>query len=60
MENRSHALMTGIFTLVLVAAAILAGLWFNRDRTERVPFQLWFGPAIPGRLPGSDRERSHS
>jgi phospholipid/cholesterol/gamma-HCH transport system substrate-binding protein len=51
MENRSHALMTGIFTLVLLAAAILAGLWFNRDRTERVPFQIVTTQSIPGLNP---------
>ena len=51
MENRSHALMTGIFTLVLVAAAILAGLWFNRDRTERIPFQIATTQSIPGLNP---------
>lgn len=51
MENRSHALMTGIFTLVLLAAAILAGLWFNRDRTERIPFQIATTQSIPGLNP---------
>ena len=51
MENRSHALMTGIFTLVLLAAAILAGMWFNRDRTERVPFQILTTQSIPGLNP---------
>ncbi|WP_332879037.1 MlaD family protein [Massilia sp. S19_KUP03_FR1] len=51
MENRSHALMTGIFTLVLLAAAVLAGLWFNRDRTERIPFQIATTQSIPGLNP---------
>jgi phospholipid/cholesterol/gamma-HCH transport system substrate-binding protein len=51
MENRSHALMTGIFTLVLLVAAILAGLWFNRDRTERIPFQIVTTQSIPGLNP---------
>jgi phospholipid/cholesterol/gamma-HCH transport system substrate-binding protein len=51
MENRSHALMTGIFTLVLLATAVLAGLWFNRDRTERVPFQILTTQSIPGLNP---------
>lgn len=40
MENRSHALMTGIFTIALLIATVLAGIWFNRDRTERVPYQI--------------------
>ena len=51
MENRSHALMTGIFTLVLLVAAVLAGLWFNRDRTERIPFQIVTTQSIPGLNP---------
>ncbi|HEU4850591.1 MAG TPA: MlaD family protein [Telluria sp.] len=51
MENRSHALMTGIFTLVLVAAAILAGIWFNRDTVERVPYMIATTQSIPGLNP---------
>ena len=34
MENRSYALMTGVFTIALAIAAVLAGMWFNRDRSE--------------------------
>ena len=29
MENRSHALMAGLFTLLLGTAAILAAWWFG-------------------------------
>ena len=31
MENRAHALAAGLFTLVLAAALVAAGLWFRRD-----------------------------
>ena len=31
MENRAHALAAGLFTLILAAALIAAGLWFRRD-----------------------------
>ena len=31
MENRAHALAAGLFTLVLIAALVAAGLWFRRD-----------------------------
>jgi len=48
MENRSHALMTGFFTITLLVAAVLFGLWFNRDRVERVPYQLATTQAVPG------------
>jgi len=48
MENKSHALLAGIFTLVLLAAAIAAGLWLNRDRTQWVPYQIATRLSIPG------------
>jgi len=51
MENRSHALMTGFFTIALVIAAVLAGIWFNRDRVERVPYQIATTQSIPGLNP---------
>jgi len=31
VENRAHALAAGLFTLVLAAALVAAGLWFRRD-----------------------------
>lgn len=40
MENKSHAFLAGLFTIGLVAAVILTLLWFNRDNTERVPYDL--------------------
>jgi phospholipid/cholesterol/gamma-HCH transport system substrate-binding protein len=51
MENRSHALMTGFFTIALLVAAVLAGIWFNRDRTERVPYEIATTQSIPGLNP---------
>ncbi|AZY47807.1 MlaD family protein [Bordetella avium] len=33
MENRSHALLAGVFTLVLLVAAALVAVWVGRDRT---------------------------
>jgi phospholipid/cholesterol/gamma-HCH transport system substrate-binding protein len=51
MENRSHALMTGLFTIALLIAAVLAGLWFNRDRSERVPYVIATTESIPGLNP---------
>ena len=51
MENRSYALMTGVFTIALVVAAILAGMWFNRDRTELVPYEIVTTQSIPGLNP---------
>ena len=51
MENRSHALMTGFFTIALLIGAVLAGIWFNRDRVERVPYQIATSQSIPGLNP---------
>src|SRR5438128_3800752 len=31
MENRAHALVAGLFALVLAAALVAAGLWFRKD-----------------------------
>ena len=51
MENRSHALMTGFFTIALLVATVLAAIWFNRDRVERVPYQIATVQSIPGLNP---------
>ncbi|MES2858108.1 MAG: MlaD family protein, partial [Pseudomonadota bacterium] len=51
MENRSHALMTGFFTIILLVAAVLFGVWFNRDRVEREPYLLATTMSVPGLNP---------
>ncbi len=51
MENRSYALMTGFFTVALLVAAILVGLWLNRDRTETHPYEIVTTQTIPGLNP---------
>jgi phospholipid/cholesterol/gamma-HCH transport system substrate-binding protein len=51
MENRSHALMTGFFTIALLIAAVLAGIWLNRDRVERLPYLIATTQSIPGLNP---------
>jgi len=51
MENRSHALTTGFFTITLLIAAILFGLWFNRDRVERAPYLIATAQSVPGLNP---------
>jgi phospholipid/cholesterol/gamma-HCH transport system substrate-binding protein len=51
MENRSHALTTGFFTITLLIAAILFGLWFNRDRVERIPYLIATAQSVPGLNP---------
>jgi phospholipid/cholesterol/gamma-HCH transport system substrate-binding protein len=51
MENKSHAVIAGLFTLVLLAAAVFIGLWLHRDRTEWVPYQIATRLSIPGLNP---------
>jgi phospholipid/cholesterol/gamma-HCH transport system substrate-binding protein len=40
MENRAHALLAGIFTVLLVAAVIGFALWLGRDTTIRKSYTL--------------------
>ncbi len=51
MENKSHALIAGLFTIVLLAAAILLSMWFNRDRVTRVPYEIATKLSVPGLNP---------
>jgi phospholipid/cholesterol/gamma-HCH transport system substrate-binding protein len=54
MENKSHALTAGLFTLLLLAAAIWVALWFNRDNTDYVPYVIPTEQSIPGLYPQAD------
>ena len=51
MENKAHALLAGLFTVVLVIAAILIALWFRRDRTDQVPYEIATKLSVPGLNP---------
>jgi len=51
MENKAHALMAGIFTIVLLIAAALIAMWFNRDREERIPYEIATNLSVPGLNP---------
>jgi phospholipid/cholesterol/gamma-HCH transport system substrate-binding protein len=51
MENKSHALVAGLFTIVLLAATVFIGLWLNRDRVEWVPYQIATPLSVPGLNP---------
>ena len=54
MENKAHALIAGLFTVVLLAAAILGVMWFNSDRVERVPYEIATKLSVPGLNPQAD------
>jgi phospholipid/cholesterol/gamma-HCH transport system substrate-binding protein len=51
MENKAHALMAGIFTIVLLVAAVLIALWFNRDRVDHIPYEIATRLSVPGLNP---------
>ena len=51
MENKAHALIAGLFTIVLLTAAVLIGLWLNRDQVEWVPYQIATKLSVPGLNP---------
>lgn len=53
MENKSHAFMTGLFTLLLGAAIVLAILWFKRDTVERVPYDVVTHGSVTGLSPNA-------
>jgi len=51
MENRSHALWAGFFTLTMFCAAVFAGIWLNRDKTVRTEYQIATMRAVSGLNP---------
>lgn len=53
MENKSHALIAGLFIIVLSVAVALAALWFDRDTTERLPYELVTTASVAGLSPES-------
>ncbi|MFZ6654305.1 MlaD family protein [Undibacterium sp. TJN19] len=48
MENRSHALMAGFFTIALLTLAILMAVWLGRDKIKRVPYEIVTKAAVSG------------
>lgn len=51
MENRSHALLAGLFTLVLLIAAAAVAFWLGRDRTTLLPYELLSSQSVSGLSP---------
>lgn len=48
MENKAHALVAGLFLLVLGAAMIAVTLWFEGDRAERMQAWVVTTSEVPG------------
>lgn len=51
MENKAHALLAGLFTLALLAAAVVIAMWLGRDETELVPYEIATKLSVPGLSP---------
>ena len=51
MENRSHALLAGIFTVLLALGIIAAAMWLNRDTEARTPYVLTTTGSVAGLNP---------
>jgi phospholipid/cholesterol/gamma-HCH transport system substrate-binding protein len=51
MENRSHALIAGIFTVLLSIGIVVAAMWLNRDTQERTPYVLTTTGSVAGLNP---------
>jgi phospholipid/cholesterol/gamma-HCH transport system substrate-binding protein len=54
MENKAHALIAGLFTVLLLIATIIGVMWFNSDRVERVPYEIATKLSVPGLNPQAD------
>ena len=48
MENRSHALIAGLFTIALIALAVLLAIWLGRDKIQRVPYEIVTRSSVSG------------
>ena len=48
MENRSHALAAGLFTLILGAALAAVALWFSKDDIKLIPYVLTTNSPVTG------------
>ncbi|MBL8382407.1 MAG: MCE family protein [Burkholderiales bacterium] len=51
MENRSHALVAGLFTVLLAIGIVAAAMWLNRDTEERTPYVLTTTGSVAGLNP---------
>ncbi len=48
MENRSHAMLAGIFTLVFLIGAAVAAIWISKKNVPLVPFELVASSPVTG------------
>ena len=51
MESRSHALIAGLFTIVLLAAVLTGAWWVGGDRMDLVPYVMETELSVAGLYP---------
>ncbi|CAJ0785257.1 MULTISPECIES: MlaD family protein [Ralstonia] len=51
MENKAHAFLAGLFTIGLIIFIGLAVMWFNRDQTVRLPYDVVTRSTVNGLNP---------
>ncbi|HEX9192289.1 MAG TPA: MlaD family protein [Burkholderiales bacterium] len=51
MENRAHALAAGLFTLVLAATLVAAGVWFRKDNIRLAHYMVTTTTSVAGLKP---------
>ncbi len=54
MENRSHALIAGLFTVLLLLAGGFTVFWLNSDHAELIPYDLVTVDSVEGLAPQAD------
>lgn len=54
MENRSHALVAGLFTVLLLAAAVFTVFWLKSDHAQLIPYDLVTVDSVQGLAPEAD------
>ncbi len=48
MENRSHALLAGLFTLLLVIAGAIGAVWVSKKNVPLIPYELVASSPVTG------------
>jgi len=48
MENRSHAMLAGLFTLVFLVAAAIAAIWISKKNVPLKPYELVSSSPVTG------------
>ena len=48
MENRSHALIAGFFTIALIVLTTIFAMWLGHDKIQRIPYEIVTNSSVSG------------